>query len=117
MLLELHDVIIKPLIVCFNNSLQQKKIPESWTLAYVAPIHKKGDRKIVSIYRPVSLTSITCKLMEKLHISLIILKLITIFQNHSMVLLKEDQQQPNYWKLWINGQWQLIIIKELIAYI
>ena len=32
----------------------------------IAPIHKKNDRKMVSNYRPISLTCITCKVMEKI---------------------------------------------------
>ena len=35
-------------------------------MAYIAPIHKKNDRKMVSNYRPISLTCITCKVMEKI---------------------------------------------------
>ena len=63
---ELHDVIVKPLTILFNNSLKYKKVPDAWKLAHVAPIHKKGNRKLVANYRPVSLTSVTCKLMEKI---------------------------------------------------
>ena len=35
-----------------------------WKAAYLSPIFKKGDPKIAGNYRPVSLTSITCKLLE-----------------------------------------------------
>lgn len=65
-LYELHDVILTPLTMIFNNSLKLESVPKNWKKAHVAPIHKKGNRKLVSNYRPVSLTSITCKLMEKI---------------------------------------------------
>ena len=39
-------------------------MPEDWKLANVTAIHKKGPKDIVSNYRPVSLTSQVCKVME-----------------------------------------------------
>jgi len=35
-----------------------------WKRATVIPIHKRGDRSLVTNYRPVSLTSVVCKQME-----------------------------------------------------
>ena len=47
--------------------MEQSKVPNSWKLAIVIPVHKKGDRDPVSNYRPVSLLSrpIVSKVMEK----------------------------------------------------
>ena len=36
-------------------------VPQEWEKALVTPIHKKGNKKLASNYRPVSLMSITCK--------------------------------------------------------
>ena len=66
MLKELAVVISKPLSMLFNNSLKMGTVPSEWKMAYIAPIHKKNDRKMVSNYRPISLTCITCKVMEKI---------------------------------------------------
>ena len=63
---ELHDVIIEPLTLLFSNSLNQGMVPQEWKKALVTPIHKKGNKKLALNYRPVSLTSITCKMMEKI---------------------------------------------------
>ena len=41
-----------------------REIPQDWKQALVVPIFKKGDKHQLSNYRPVSLTSITCKLLE-----------------------------------------------------
>lgn len=42
----------------------QGEIPSDWREALVVPIFKKGDKHQASNYRPVSLTSIVCKLLE-----------------------------------------------------
>jgi len=41
-------------------------IPQDWKQAIVCPIFKKGSRKLPSNYRPVSLTSVCCKVMESI---------------------------------------------------
>ena len=48
----------------FQASINQGKIPEQWKEANVVPIFKKGDRNTAANYRPVSLTSVCCKLLE-----------------------------------------------------
>ena len=39
-------------------------LPDDWKRATVIPIHKAGDRSLVTNYRPVSLTLVVCKQME-----------------------------------------------------
>ena len=39
-------------------------LPGDWKRATVIPIHKGGDRSVVTNYRPVSLTSVVCKQMK-----------------------------------------------------
>ena len=48
----------------FQASLDQGTVPDSWKTANVVPIYKKGDKNKAENYRPVSLTSITCKTLE-----------------------------------------------------
>ena len=48
----------------FQLSLDLGEIPQDWREASVVPLFKKRDRHLASNYRPVSLTSITCKLLE-----------------------------------------------------
>ena len=48
------------------NSLKEGNIPSQWKEAKVVAIYKKGDKKEAGNYRPVSLTSVPCKLLEKI---------------------------------------------------
>ena len=66
MLLELAEQLAEPLALLFNMSLQDNILPEDWKKAYITPIFKKGARNQAVNYRPISLTSIVCKVMEKL---------------------------------------------------
>ena len=55
-----------PLWLLFNLSMREGEFPESWKLASIVPVYKKGDRKDVGNYRPISLLSLVAKTMEKL---------------------------------------------------
>ncbi|XP_025833181.1 uncharacterized protein LOC112905276 [Agrilus planipennis] len=50
----------------FRQSLDKGTIPENWRRATITPIFKKGSRHLASNYRPISLTSATCKVLERL---------------------------------------------------
>ena len=49
----------------FNQSYDSGEHPEDWRNAHVVPIIKKGAKHDPSNYRPVSLTTVLCKLMER----------------------------------------------------
>ena len=51
-------------MLIFNCSLRNKILPEDWRCANVTAIYKKGSKTEVNNYRPVSLTSNVCKLLE-----------------------------------------------------
>lgn len=57
--------IVPYLVTIFNVSLKLGKVPREWKEAIVAPIFKGGGRGKVSNYRPISLTSLVCKIMER----------------------------------------------------
>ena len=50
----------------FNLSLKEGVVPFEWKEANIIPLFKKGSRNKSENYRPVSLTSVTCKLLERL---------------------------------------------------
>ena len=62
---ELRTVIDRPIYLIFKQSLETGEVPENWKCATITALFKKGNRKSASNYRPVSLTSILCKIMEK----------------------------------------------------
>ena len=50
----------------YNLSLQTCQIPWQWKTAYITPVFKKGDRTCPRNYRPISQTSVLCRLLEKI---------------------------------------------------
>ena len=62
----LADVIAEPLSILFQKSLNEGVVPSQWLKAIITAIHKKGTKSEAGNYRPVSMTSIICKLMESI---------------------------------------------------
>lgn len=48
----------------FQSSINSGVVPEDWRRANITALFKKGDRSDPGNYRPVSLTSVTCKVLE-----------------------------------------------------
>ena len=63
---EMSDLLAEVLAIIFRTSLNEGKIPHQWKDANVTPLLKKGNKSNPGNYRPVSLTSIPCKLLEKI---------------------------------------------------
>ena len=66
LLKEIAEYIIKPLEHIFNTSLTTGIFPSRFKESKVIPLFKKGDTKVVSNYRPISLTSNLAKILEKI---------------------------------------------------
>ena len=54
------------LLLIFSDSLSHGVIPKSWERAAIIPIYKSGDKTVPSNYRPISLTSVICKVLERI---------------------------------------------------
>ena len=63
---KLADIIADPLANLYTASLRSGKLPNEWKSALVTPMHKAGSRSQTANYRPVSLTCVACKIMEKI---------------------------------------------------
>ena len=62
----ISDEIAYPVAVIFRRSLDTGCVPRDWRTANVTPIFKKGNRHQTCNYRPVSLTSQICKVVESI---------------------------------------------------
>ena len=61
---ETVEQISTPLAHVFNMSLQEGIVPLEWKEANIITLFKKVSRNKSINYRPVSLTSVICKLLE-----------------------------------------------------
>ena len=70
----LHPLVIKRcprsfasvLSRIFSSSFETSIVPDSWKKANITPIFKKGKRSDPANYRPISLTPVLCKMMERI---------------------------------------------------
>ena len=69
------------LVKIFNKSLDEGVLPLVWVSANITPVYKKGDKHLFVNYRPISLTCILCKVLEKL----IHRKLYNLLESHNVL--------------------------------
>jgi hypothetical protein len=60
------EAVAGPLSRIYQESFDSGTVPNDWKTANITPIFKKGSRSEPSNYRPMSLTSICCKILESL---------------------------------------------------
>ena len=65
-LYEVRNEISEAISTIFNKSIRTGVVPRDWRDALVTPLFKKGNRSEPGNYRPVSLTCILCKVLEKI---------------------------------------------------
>ena len=55
-------------ILCqiYRKSMDDAEVPQLWKEANIVPIHKSGSKAIMANFRPVALTSVMCKVLEKI---------------------------------------------------
>lgn len=63
---KLADLISTPLTMIFKQSLQTGIVPKIWKEGIVSALFKKGNRSLAANYRPITLTSVVCKVLERL---------------------------------------------------
>ena len=76
---EIVEQISTPLAKLFNLSLKEGIVPSEWKEANITQLFKKGSRNKPENYRPVSLTSVVCKLPE------------TLIRDHMVEFLVKDK--------------------------
>ena len=65
-LFETRDIICPILTKLFNLSFRNSQLPDEWITSVVSVLFKKGSKKQVENYRPISLTCIVCKILESI---------------------------------------------------
>lgn len=73
--------LCSPIATILNSIMSGATLPDIWKSSIVVPIFKKGDKLEASNYRPISLTCVLCKCMEK-----IIVKELTSFLLEQQVI-------------------------------
>ena len=58
--------LLTPLKYIFEKSLDEQKLPDIWKSAHVSAIFKSGSKTKPDYYRPISLTSVPGKLLERI---------------------------------------------------
>jgi len=87
---ELASVLAIPLAKIFQTSIDTGHVPQYWKLANVTPVFKKGNKKDPANYRPISLTCIVSKILEKIVSSTLIdhLRINKLLSNKQFGFLK-----------------------------
>ena len=113
---ELHPRVLKELAKelglvfahLFQQSINTGEIPKEWSLANICPLFKKGDRSLACNYRPVSLTCIPCKRLERIVCS-------SIMSHIDQYNLLSDKQHA--FRKWHSCETQLITVIIYLLFI
>jgi hypothetical protein len=57
--------LVLPFFMLFSKSLHDGVLPSSWKESRIVPLFKRGSRYVPLNYRPISLTSVCCKTLER----------------------------------------------------
>ena len=63
---EMGDHLLEPLEIIYNLSIKHGTVPSLWKKATVTALHKGEDKHNAQNYRPVSITSVLCRIMERI---------------------------------------------------
>ena len=69
------------LTMLYQCSLDSGEVPQDWRNALVVSVFKTGEKHLPANYRPVSLTSIVCKVLEHIVSS----SIMNFFDQHSLL--------------------------------
>ena len=106
---QIISALADPLSLIFNSFFSIEDIPSSWRKAIITPIYKKGPSSDPANYRPVSLTSVFGKLMERVVASEMLHYLLENrllnAEQHGFFCLR-SLHLPTYWSQSMTGRFQ-----------
>jgi len=70
-----HSSITPFLSDIFRLSLDTGILPQSWKVSYITPVFKKGDKNNAENYRPISITSTICRVLERIILNSLLIHL------------------------------------------
>jgi Reverse transcriptase (RNA-dependent DNA polymerase) len=76
----------------FNQSLSLCQLPEDWRTANIFPSHKKDPKELPENYRPLSLTTVSSKILEHIVFSCII----HFLSEQNILTLRQHGFRPRY---------------------
>ena len=56
--------LARPLTTIFNLAIKSSTFPDTWKIARITPVYKKGDASMIKNYRPISILSNFAKIFE-----------------------------------------------------
>jgi len=56
--------LVAPLVIIFTQLLSVAFVTDVWKRAIIVPVYKKGSTKVISNYRLISVTCVTCKIFD-----------------------------------------------------
>lgn len=81
----LSQALAEPLSLMFTSFMSIGQMPLEWAHALVTPTYKGGNASDASNYRPISLTCVACKVMERV----IAADILTYLREHSIINRKQ----------------------------
>lgn len=60
------SVLTEQITFIYNLSIRTNRVPHAWKIGHVTPIPKKGDTTLISNIRPITITHLCGKILEKL---------------------------------------------------
>ena len=88
---------VNSLKILLKNCLQKGDLPTTWKKAAVYDMFRKSKKSDLHNYRPVSLTCIICKILEKIirhHLTSFFINIISIHQ-HGFINKQTNKQTKN----------------------
>ena len=61
-----YEELVTPLFHVCKNSLKNGIFPDDMKIAKIKPLHKSGEKNIVSNYRPISVLPLFSKILERI---------------------------------------------------